>query len=76
MFRGRGERGSGVARPSSSDQAAPEGWEVAREEFLLLVAADPWARHDAGFTRSFEDQTAWLAVNTSKTAVSELMRIA
>ena len=39
-------------------------------------AADPWARHEAAFTRSFEDQTAWLTVNTSKTAVSELMRIA
>jgi transposase len=42
----------------------------------VVVAAVPWARHDAGFTRSFEDQVAWLAVNTSKTAVSELMRIA
>jgi len=42
----------------------------------VLVAAVPWARHDSNFTRSFEDQTAWLAVNTSKTAVSELMRIA
>ena len=26
--------------------------------------------------RVFEDQVAWLAVNTSKTAVAELMRIA
>src|SRR5512142_1142663 len=42
----------------------------------VVVAAVPWARHDAGFTRSFEDQTAWLTVNASKTAVSELMRIA
>ena len=42
----------------------------------VVVAAVPWARHDAGFTRSFEDQTAWLTVNTSATAVSELMRIA
>lgn len=42
----------------------------------VVVAAVPWARHDAGFTRSFEDQTAWLTVNTSKPAVSELMRIA
>jgi transposase len=42
----------------------------------VVVAAVPWARHDAAFTRSFEDQTAWLTVNTSKTAVSELMRIA
>lgn len=42
----------------------------------VLVAAVPWARHDAGFTRAFEDQTAWLAVNTSKTAICLLMRIA
>lgn len=42
----------------------------------VLVAAVPWARHDSGFTRSFEDQVAWLAVQTSKSAVSQLMRIA
>jgi hypothetical protein len=30
----------------------------------------------ARFTRAFEDQTAWLAVNTSKSAVAELMGIA
>lgn len=42
----------------------------------VVVAAVPWARHDARFTRSLEDQVAWLAVNTSKTAVSQLMRIA
>jgi transposase len=42
----------------------------------VIVAAVPWARHDAAFTRQFEDQVAWLAVQTSKTAVSQLMRIA
>ena len=42
----------------------------------VVVAAVPWARHDSAFTRAFEDQVSWLAVNTSKTAVSELMRIA
>ena len=42
----------------------------------VVVAAVPWARHDSSFTRSFEDQVAWLAVHTSKTAVSDLMRIA
>jgi transposase len=36
----------------------------------------PWARHDSRFTRSFEDQVAWLACECSKRAVSELMRIA
>ena len=42
----------------------------------VVVCAVPWARHQARFTRTFEDQAAWLAVNTSKTAVAELMRIA
>jgi transposase len=40
----------------------------------VVVAAVPWARHDSRFTRAFEDQVAWLAVNCSKTAVAELMR--
>lgn len=42
----------------------------------VVVAAVPWARHDAGFTRQFEDQVCWLAVQASKTAVSQLMRVA
>ena len=42
----------------------------------VVVCAVPWARHDARFTRAFEDQTAWLAVNTSQSAVAELMRVA
>ena len=46
------------------------------KEHEVLVAAVPWARHDAGFTRSFEDTVAWLTVNTSKTAICLLMRIA
>jgi transposase len=42
----------------------------------VLVAAVPWARHHAGHTRFFDDQVAWLAVQSSKTAVTKLMRIA
>jgi transposase len=42
----------------------------------VVVVALPWARHDSRFTRAFEDQVTWLAVNTSKTAVAELMRVA
>jgi transposase len=42
----------------------------------VVVCAVPWARHDARFTRAFEDQTAWLAVNTSQSAVAQLMRVA
>ncbi len=39
------------------------------------VAAVPWARHGAGHTYGFDD-VAWLAVQCSKTAVCELLRIA
>ena len=42
----------------------------------VVVAHVPWARHGAGFTRVFEEQVAWLATQTSKHAVTELMRIA
>ena len=42
----------------------------------VIVAAVPWARHDSAFTRQFEDQVAWLTVQASKTAVSQLMRVA
>jgi transposase len=39
------------------------------------VIAVPWARHGAGHTLAFDDMVAWLAVQCSKTAVCELMRI-
>jgi transposase len=42
----------------------------------VVVCAVPWARHGSRFTKAFEDQTVWLAVNTSKSAVAELMRVA
>lgn len=42
----------------------------------VTVAAVPWARHDSGHTRAFDDQVAWLAVQCSKTAVTQLMRVA
>ena len=42
----------------------------------VVVAQVPWARHDAGHTRDFDDQAAWLAVQVSKSAVVELLRIA
>lgn len=40
------------------------------------VAAVPWARHGAGHTNVFDEQVAWLATQCSKSAVTELMRIA
>jgi len=42
----------------------------------VMVAAVPWARHGAWFTRAFEDTAAWLAVHTSRVAVAELLRVA
>ncbi len=42
----------------------------------VTVAAVPWARHGAGFTRALEDTAAWLAVHTSRSAVAELLRVA
>jgi transposase len=41
----------------------------------VVVAAVPWARHDSRFTVAFEDQCCWLAVNASKKAVAQLMRV-
>ncbi len=45
-------------------------------EHAVTVIAVPWARHDAGFTRDFEDQAAWLATQASATAIKNLLRIA
>jgi transposase len=42
----------------------------------VVVAHVPWAAHDAGHTHTFDQQVAWLAVRTSKSAVVELMRVA
>ena len=40
------------------------------------VAQVPWARHDAGHTRDFDDQVAWLVTHTAKSTLVALMRIA
>lgn len=42
----------------------------------VVTALVPWARHGAGHTRAFDDTVAWLAVQCSKSAVTELLRIA
>jgi len=44
-------------------------------EHGVVVCAVPWARHGSRFTAAFEQQVAWPAVNTSGSAVAELMRI-
>ncbi|WP_345141506.1 transposase, partial [Dactylosporangium darangshiense] len=42
----------------------------------VVVAAVPWARHGAGHTLAFDQTVAWLATVCSKSAVTQLMRIA
>ena len=49
---------------------------VSCPECGVVVAHVPWARHGAGHTLDFDEQTAWLATNCSKSAVAALMRIA
>ena len=55
------------------EAAAPR---VSCREHGVIVAAVPWARHQAGHTRHFDSYVAWLATKTSKAAATELMRIA
>jgi transposase len=45
-------------------------------EHGVVVASVPWAVHGAGHTQAFDQQVSWLAVHTSKSAVTQLMRIA
>jgi transposase len=42
----------------------------------VLLESVPWARRGSGYTRAFEDMTAWLATKTDKTSVSRFMHIA
>src|SRR5213076_3374394 len=45
-------------------------------EHGVTVAHVPWARHGAGHTLAFDQTVAWLVTQCSKTAVTQLMRIA
>jgi len=58
--------------PTYLEAAAPR---VNCPEHGVIVAAVPWARHGARFTRAFEDQTAWLTTHSSKSTVAQLMRV-
>jgi transposase len=42
----------------------------------VVVAHVPWARHGVGHTLAFDQTVAWLVTQCSKSAVTELMRIA
>lgn len=76
------DRGEGRRRWRGLDLGTIEVWLEAEaprvncHEHGPTVAAVPWARHGAGHTRAFDDTVAWLAVQCSKSAVCELMRIA
>jgi transposase len=41
----------------------------------VVVAAVPWARHDVGHTRGFDEQVAWFATRMAKSATAKLLRI-
>jgi transposase len=75
--RGRGERRRWRGLDLGTIQTWLEADSVRVEcpEHGVVAAHVPWARHDAGHTYAFDDQVAWLATQTSKTAVTQLMRI-
>jgi Helix-turn-helix domain of transposase family ISL3 len=62
-----GRRSASWRRGRRGCAAAATGWSSRRSRGRGTMPA---------FTRTFEDQVAWLAVHTNKTAVSDLMRIA
>jgi transposase len=81
--RARGyDRGEGPRRWRSLDLGTIPVWleaEAPRVSCLahgVTVQAVPWARHGAGHTLGFDDLVAWLATQCSKTAITQLMRIA
>ena len=75
------DRGEGRRRWRALDLGATRAYveaEAPRVECRrhgVVVARVPWARHDSGFTRAFEQQVAWLATQCSKSAICELMRV-
>ena len=76
------DRGEGRRRWRALDLGTIPVWleadarRVNCREHGPTVRAVPWARHAAGHTRAFDAQVAWLATQCSKSAVTELMRIA
>ena len=52
-----------------------DSYRVNCPEHGVVVAAVPWARHNSRYTNDFEQTVAWLAMNCSKTAVSQFMRM-
>lgn len=61
------------ATPAYLEAPAPR---VRCRQHGVVVAAVPWARHGSRFSRTFENQVAWLVTRCDLTAVAELMRVA
>jgi transposase len=76
------DRGSGRRRWRALDLGTVQAFveaeapRVCCPEHGVVVVQVPWARHAAGHTYAFDDTIAWLAVQASRTAVQELMRVA
>lgn len=76
------DRGEGLRRWRGLDLGTVQVWLQAAAGRIrctkhgVIVVAVPWARYQAGHTHDFDAQVAWLATKSSKTAVTELMRIA
>jgi len=45
------------------------------KEHGVIVASVPWAHHASRFTHDFEEWVSWLALNTTRSVVSEICRI-
>src|SRR4051812_40725814 len=76
------DRGGGRRRWRGLDLGTMRGWLEADAPRVscptdgVTVIQVPWARHGVGHTRDFDDTVGWMAVQCSKTAVEQLMRIA
>jgi len=76
------DRGEGRRRWRTLDLGSVPAWleadapRVSCPTHGVVVVAFPWARHRARHTIAFEDQVAWLAVHCSRSAVTEVMRVA
>lgn len=73
---GRRRRWRGLDLSSVKTYLEADAPRVECPDHGVTVAWVPWARHNSGHTRCFDDQCAWLATVSSKSAVVELMRLA
>ena len=75
------DKGRGIRKWRANDVGSTktfiraEAPRVKCEKHGVVTAAVPWARHKSRFCKTFEDTIAWLAVHTSKNAISEYMRV-